>query len=140
MTRDTKSGIDLDPPLPRSAKTLPSVFVQTLTLQNGGTTVGELSWSHLPAHLGVYQLQHVEVRKKHRRQGYGSELLDSAMGQMQRHAKLVGIPVRRLIVLINQPDTILRAWLGQQAGFVHVHTLENVEEATDVMVFQRTFD
>ncbi len=139
MTRDP-TEIGIEPRLPRSAKALPAAFTQTLQAPEGRTAVAALTWAHLPAHVGVYQLCHVHVREQDRREGRGTALLEAATDQMARHARLVGLPLRRLIVLVNQPDVILRAWLSQKGGFVHVHTLENVEEATDVMVMQRTFD
>jgi hypothetical protein len=129
-----------DPPVPRSLKKAQPVFVQTIEVRDGTSGLGELTWTHLPGQVGVYQLLHVEVVKKHRRAGFGATLLDTAFIEIGRHARVAGEAARRLVVLVNQPDVILRAWLAQKGGFVHVHTLENVDINDDVMVMQRTFD
>ena len=126
--------ITAEPKLPKSKRSLPPAFQQTLSLD-----VGSLTWCALGGQRGVYQLLHAEVAEGNRRSGYGSALLDAACSQIARHANVIEEPARRLVVLVRQPEVIVRAWL-QRGGFVHVHTLEDVDREDDVMVLQRTFD
>ncbi len=120
--------------MPTSKKLMPPAFSQEIS-----GPYGSVVWAKLGGQRGVYQLLFAEVAQKHRRSGHGSDLLVAAVAAMGKHGKVIGDPARRLIVLVRQPDVILRAWL-QRGGFVHVHTLENVDETEDVMVLQRAFD
>ncbi len=132
-------SIEVDPRLPRGIKGLAAAFHQRVTATSGATPAGTLDWVALPNQPGAYQLIDAGVDPELRRGGVGTRMLESAVDQVVRHGKLVKVPARRLVALVNQPDVIARAWL-QRSGFVHVHTLEELVADSEVLVLQRTFD
>lgn len=130
----TEQKIELDPPLPRSAKQLPTVWSQSLRMDRAVIT-----WAALPQQPGIAQLLDARVPVPKQRKGIGTRLLVAAVEQMHKHAAIAGHPLMRAFALINQPDVNARAWL-QRSGFVHIHTLDGLHVGDDIMVLVRTFD
>lgn len=114
-------------------------FRQTVTLSDGPKPLATATWQHLPGLRGVYQLLWAEVEQGQRRRGAGGALLDQVIREMKTHAGATGIPLRRLIALVGQREVKARTWLVGH-GFVHVHTLEELDEDQETLVMVRTFD
>jgi ribosomal protein S18 acetylase RimI-like enzyme len=131
--------LEPDPPLPRGKGPVPPDWTQRIVAKQAAKPVGELRWTTLARQPGVTQLLQAEVIPDRRRSGIGTRLLDAAVDQMLAYMDRTGAPLRRAVTLVNQPEVIARAWL-QRRGFVHVKTLEDLDEHEDVLVMVRTFD
>ena len=123
-----------EPSLPHGAA---GVIHQTVTLPDAdGEILATASWTNWPQQPGVVQLLHVEVRDGHRRRGHGTHVLEETVKQATAACR----PLRRIVAMVNQPDTITRAFL-QRRGFVHIHTLEELGDGEiEVMCLVRTFN
>ena len=129
MTRFTA-----DPPVAER-----SGFRQTVLLGDDARVTATASWQHVPGLAGVYQLLWAEVDPSQRRTGTGGRLLDEVIRQARQHGKMSGISLRRLMSLVGQREVKARAWMASH-GFVHVHTLEELDRDQEVLVMVRTFD
>lgn len=114
-------------------------FRQTVTLNETSGPTASATWQHLPGLTGVYQLLWAEVASDQRRRGVGGMLLDEAVREMKAHAAATGGPLRRLLALVGQREVKARTWLIGH-GFVHVHTLEDLDQDHETLVMVRTFD
>lgn len=114
-------------------------FRQTVTLSDGSEPVATATWQHLPGLTGVYQLLWVEVEKDQRRRGTGGAVLGEVIRESRRHAAGLRVPLRRLMALVGQREVKARTWLVSH-GFVHVHTLEELDDDQETLVMVRTFD
>lgn len=123
-----------EPTLPTGA---PNTVSQQISLQgDDGDTIGTADWVSWPHQPGIAQILDIQIDEDLRRAGHGTRLLE----ELVRQAESACRPLRRIVAMINQPDTITRAFL-QRRGFVHIHTLPDLGEGEiEVMCFVRTFD
>ena len=92
----------------------------------------------MPGIPGAYQLLWVEVAKDLRRRGHGSALVEEMIRQGLRHAEGNGGRLRRMLVLLEQPNIVARAWLMRN-GFVHIKSIDDLVPEHEVLVMIRTF-
>ena len=112
--------------------------VQTLELLSRDDPIARATWQALPGVAGAYQLLWAEVAKDLRRQGHGSALIAEIIRQASHHGERAGGHLRRMLVLLEQPNLIARAWLMRN-GFVHVKSIDDLVPAHEVLVMIRTF-
>ncbi len=111
---------------------------QLIELLDGRSPIARAAWQPLAAVPGACQLLWAEVIPELRRRGNGSLVLGEVMRQAKLHARSTGRPLRRMMLLIPQPDVIGRAWLAKN-GFLHVNTLNDLGAGGEVLVMIRTF-
>lgn len=114
-------------------------FRQNVKLSGNRQPVATATWQHLPGLTGVYQLLWAEVELDRRRCGSGGMLLSEVIREIRKHAAAMGAPLRRVMALVGQREVKARTWLVGH-GFVHVHTLEELDKDQETLVMVRTFD
>lgn len=111
--------------------------VQTIELLERGEPIARATWQALPGVPGACQLLWTEVAGALRRQGHGSALVQEMIRQASRHAEQNGGRLRRMLVLLEQPNLPARAWLMRN-GFVHTKSIDDLSPRHEVLVMIRT--
>jgi GNAT superfamily N-acetyltransferase len=129
----------LHPPILPSPGSGP--FVQTITLADGGTTIGLARW-HTSSDTaeGVVQLLDLYVEPPHQRKGHGGKLFKELVAQSSSYFKLHRSRLRRIWAALEQKRHInARAFLTA-SGFHHVVTMKDLFRDQDQLLYSRSFD
>ena len=116
---------------------LGDIGLQSVELLDGRNAIARAAWQPIPSVPGAYQLLWAEVAEPHRRSGRGSLLIAEVVRQAQLHGKSRGVPIRRMMTLVPQPNVIARAWLARN-GFLHVKTMDDLAPG-EILIMLRTF-
>jgi ribosomal protein S18 acetylase RimI-like enzyme len=131
----TMNSMEYHPPLPRKAQ---SPFVQTIILHDGEKAIGKAIW--ISENDGVVQLLHLSVDPKLGRRGHGGQLLDDVVRQATAYQRLLGIPLRRMWMMVEQKKQVVgRAFLTGH-GFHHVGTMNGLHRRQDALMYMRSFN
>jgi ribosomal protein S18 acetylase RimI-like enzyme len=130
-----------DPPTP--ANNAPGVpFTQTIHLNVAGKQVGSCLWHHAGESQlsGVVQIIDLTILDpKHRRQGHGKRLLNSAIDESVRYCRLTPSPLRQLWIAVPHTQAIARAFLTG-AGFHHVSSLNYLHPEQELLIYVLSLD
>jgi ribosomal protein S18 acetylase RimI-like enzyme len=127
--------MEYHPPLPGKAQ---SPFVQTLILRDGEKAIGKAIW--ICENDGVVQLLHLSVDPERGRRGHGRQLLDDVIHQAATYQRLLGVPLRRMWIMVEQKKQVTgRAFLTGH-GFHHVGTMNGLYRRQDALMYMRSFN
>lgn len=130
--------LSVDPPI-RNASTK-TAFVQIITATEGGKVVGKAIWASSPTQAGTIQIIAMEVDQTVLRQRIGSQLMTRLFEESAKRSKSLGIPLRRIWLLIEQKTQIAARGFLTGHGFHHVKTVDALLKDEAGMIYVKSFD
>lgn len=126
--------------LPVKSATPSATFIQTLTASDKARPIGRAVWASSATQPGTVQIVFIEVSPAHARQGIGSQLMVRIIEEAQKRARHLGIPLRRVWVVVEQKTQIVARGFLTRHGFHHVKTIDALHKDEAAMVYVKSFD